>query len=381
MARYCPASNNQHPFNQDPHPEAFDLKDLGSYLDSIPVGLSELTDEGPIAITREAYSWRTDVPRVFVMRDESGGSAALLELNGNALEERQLYKYLARHAAHINGTDVRELGRIGAVVMDLILRQYYPDEAHNSGNMLDWKASLDKQSIIRVKQSPSNMPVRNGIRRLQYRATIPAQSDVLRAAASHLGDWPIWERVAREFPRTIAGGEVPLGVACYRPKDSVSLKNGGMWVSASRASLSFSQHDIVCVTTPQGHAVLMCLDTQHGVAGCEPGEEHLQPALQWLASELPESLIAAHANHPYSLLYGHLAARLMNDNLGARGRRNRGGIAGMTNDYPCITRKDGSFYPMVLDAVFVPAETSVHDILNGVVFSAQVMPNKEGGEL
>lgn len=377
MARYCPASNNQHPFDHDPQPEAFELTDLPRYLDSIPVGLSELTDEGAVVITKEAYSWRTDVPRTFVVRSEDGESAALIEIDGKALAEPNLNAYLNRHATHLTGADVRELGRIGAVIVDLILRQYYPDEALSSANVLAWDRSLDKGSILNVKQTKRSVPVRDGIRRLQFTATVPKKAEIVRAAAkhTHAGDWDLWEQVAREFPRTIASGQVPLGIACFRPKDGVSLSNGGKWVTAAKACLSFDRHDIVCVTTPQGHAVLMCLDTQHAVANCEPGEEHLQPALQWLAQELPEQLLAAHASQPYALLYGHTAVRLINDNLGVRGRRPGQGIAGITADYPLITREDGSFYPMVLDAVFVPTEACIHDILNGQVLGSAAAIN------
>lgn len=369
MTRYCPANNNHFPFNQDPTPEDFELKDLPSYLDSIPAGLSELTLEGAVPITGEAYSWRTDVPRVFIARSKDGESAALLEITGEDLEKAKLEQYLVRNAAYITGADIRELGRIGAVVLDLMLRQYYPDEALNSANVLAWGQSLDKGRVFNITHKPRNMAVRDGVRRLQYTATIPSQGEIYRAAASDQGDWTTWELIVREFPRTIRSGAVPMGVACFRPVDGVSLANGGKWVAASQAAMSFHLHDIVCVTTPQGHAVLMCLDTQHGVANCEPGEEHLQPALHWLAEQLPEDLIAAHTAHPYALLYGQLATRLINDNLGARGRRAWSGVAGLTKDYPRITRQDGSFYPMVLDAVFVPAEASIHDVLAGEVFS------------
>lgn len=371
MARYCPASNNHHPFNNDPEPEAFALKDLSGYLDSIPSGLSELTDEGPLAISREAYSWRTDVPRVFIARSEDGESAALLEIDGDALEERLLEYYLARHSAYVTGADVREMGRIGAVVMDIMLRHYHPDEELNNTNLLGWQASLDKGLTLNITLQPAGVPILDRVRRLQYRPTIPTHSEMLKAASDYLGDWPVWERMAREFPREVASGQIPQGIACYRPKDGVSLQNGGMWVPAYRASLSFSRNDIVCVTTPQSHAVLMCLDTQHGVANCEPGEEHLQPALQWLGNELTPTLIKEHGHNPYGLLYGHLAAKLINDNLGARGRRSWGGTAGISQDYPRITRSDGSFYPMVIDAVFVPAEAKVQDIIDGAIFTAQ----------
>lgn len=376
MKRYCPAENNETPFNQDPPPQEFGLKDLPRYLDCIPAGLSELTDEGVVPISGEAYSWRTDVPRVFLARSSDGKSAALLEINGEDLEEGKIANYLARHAAHITGADVRALGRIGAVVFDLMMRQYYPDEALYSANMLAWDQSMDKDRIFKIQPKRRNMPVRDGIRRQEYTATIPSHSEIYRIAEQHLGDWEVWERVAHDFPRTVVAGAVPAGIACYRPKDGLTFANGGVWSRAAGARLAFSRHDIVCVSTPQGHAVLMCLDTQYGVANCEPGEEHLQPALQWLAQELPEELIATYVSHPYGLLYGQIATRLINDNLGARGRRMWKGVAGMTGNYPLIDREDGSYYPMVLDAIFVPAEACIHDILAGEAFGAVPTPQQ-----
>lgn len=374
MARYCPASNNQPPFHNDPTPEEFTLKDLTRYMDAIPVGLSELTDEGPVPMVREAYSWRTDMPRVFIARSADGKGAALAEFNGEALSETALTAYLTRYSAYITGADVRAMGRTGAVVMDIMLRQFYPDDGIPGRNLLGWNTALRENSIVDIQLAPSDVPVRRGARRIQFRMTIPGHRELFNTAEPLLGDWPIWEAMARTFPRTVAAGEIPLGVACYRPKDGVSLKNGGMWVPVAQASTYFSRTDIVCVTTPQGHAVLMCLDTQSGIANCEPGDEYLQPAMQWLLKELPDDLIVAQARkrNLYGMLYGHLAAKLINDNLGVRGRSAWSGMAGASNHYPRISHDSGSFFPMVLDAVFVPPETSVHDILSGGVFDAEV---------
>ena len=377
MTRYCPSNNNHAPFDRDPHPEQFTLQDLPDYLDSIPVGLSELTDEGPVAMTREAYSWRTDVPRVFVARSADGKGAALLEIDGDALEEPQIDAYLTGYASHVQGADIRELGRIGAVVWDLMLRQYRPDGLAGRGSMPSWRATQEPGEVITVEPTRSGIPVKDGLRRVQFRSTIPTRSEILEGASSFLGNWAMWETISAEFPRLVSSGALPTGVSCYRPKDGVTYEYGGQWVRAARASLYSSLSDIICVTTPQGHAVLMCLDTQNGLAGCDPGNEYIQPALQWLARESSQTDLGVNWGHSYTLLFALMGARLINDNLGVRGRLACcSGVPGLSLDYPRISRRDGSYYPMVLDAVFVPAETSVNDILSGDIFDPLALTNE-----
>lgn len=335
----APTYDPQDPiFSKATLPDDFSLADMAHYPD-LPTGLTELTIDGAemhgreIPLIRLDQGWRT-----FLLKEDDG-AAALVRLTGRRLSETTLIDYLQNEARHVTGFHVRGMGLLAAVLYDLAC-------AYASANQwfLDDQRERLPEQCARVSGQPTvTHEIHQHVVSIEVEDRVPAESVMLKHAESCKADGRMWEEALGKLPEWVASGRLPQGISVYR-EDSPGQPSRLQPLSQAPRVLRSS--DIFIVTSPEGVACMLCLDTLHTLGYAYTLGE--TPLVRWLERNQPQ-LVNTIAHGAYSS-WSHIEALclyaaevVISDHR--RGLKNRAWPAGRL---PPI-RQGRQFWPFVLN--------------------------------
>lgn len=329
---------NNYPFNNDPLPEHFSLEMVEQYssLGHGYRGVVELTDDGVVALQKDAISLYTDFTRVFLVAN-GFGRTALIELSEESMCLEAAAEYLDLHGDHVQGVHVREYGRLGAAIINACC---------SFQSQIDLNGHED--NVIVTGRSLNRCTFERGVRRIQVESIKFDASSMIK----NVPGWTLWQRVKSSAATMVNQGSIPAGVSLHGLQATDEGQKVDRLVPVVGRPFYSSRSQVVCVTAPNGTVCLMCLDMLGAMRASIDMNDSL--IMEWLRERVPEEVLCQHDLQ--SVLYSEIAERVVAHHRHCE-----------TLSLPLIDSGYGGKHPMLLDYVVVEPMFMAHHVYSSLL--------------